>query len=80
MDQAYKALSKLREEVINHVLEYGEERLNITMTFGLVEGDSRNINDIVKVADELLYYGKTHGRNQIVRGDEVDIEAEEKSE
>ena len=75
MDQAYKALSKLREEVINHVLEYGEERMNITMTFGLVEGDSRNINDIVKVADELLYYGKTHGRNQIVRGDEVDIEA-----
>lgn len=64
--QAYAALSKLREAVINNELEYKDEKLKITMTFGLVSGDERSINDIVKEADDLLYQGKQNGRNQIV--------------
>lgn len=80
IETAYKSLAELREAVISNKLNYGDEELNITMTFGIIEGDDRAINDIVKQADELLYYGKTHGRNQIVRFDEVDLSELESAE
>ena len=44
----------------------------VTMTFGLTEGDSRPIEDIVKEADNLLYYGKQNGRNQIVTAEDIE--------
>lgn len=66
LDKANEHLKKIRENVINNVLEYKEQQLSITMTFGLTQGDSRHINDIIKEADSLLYMGKQNGRNQIV--------------
>ena len=43
------------------------------MTFGLREGSNdMDINDMVKEADAALYYGKQHGRNQLVRCEELD--------
>ena len=42
------------------------------MTFGLVEKtDDIPVDEIINKADELLYYGKTHGRNQIVRSEDI---------
>lgn len=66
LDKAYENLKKIREKVISNELIYDGQRLKITMTFGLVEGDSRDIEEIIKDADNMLYYGKQHGRNQIV--------------
>ncbi len=66
IDRAYEELSILRDAVRNNRLNYNGEELSITMTFGLIEGDERSINDIVKDADELLYEGKTGGRDRIV--------------
>lgn len=41
--------------------------IKITMTFGLVKGgDDRDKDTLVHMADENLYYGKEHGRNQLV--------------
>ena len=37
------------------------------MTYGIVQADCGQVIEAsVKAADELLYYGKTHGRDQIV--------------
>ncbi len=47
------------------VLSEGYE-IKITMTMGITEGFTDDINRLVEAADEKLYYGKTHGRNQIV--------------
>lgn len=66
MEKALKHLKMMRQKVLDNVLEYDGQALHITMTFGLVPGDQVNIDEIVKKADELLYYGKQHGRNQIV--------------
>ena len=44
--------------------------IKVTMTFGLVEGEAgMDKDDIVHTADERLYYGKEHGRNQLVARD-----------
>ena len=47
-------------------MDYNGQIIKVTMTFGLTEGDERDIDDIVKEADNLLYYGKQNGRNRIV--------------
>ena len=41
--------------------------IKVTMTIGLARGGlNRSQDEIVRIADEGLYYGKEHGRNQIV--------------
>lgn len=71
LEKAYNTLAKIRELVLAHEMTYGDDVIKVTMTFGLIEGDGRNIEDIVKEADNLLYYGKQNGRNQIVTSREV---------
>lgn len=75
-EEAYEHLCLIREEVIGHVVEYKEELLNITMTFGIVPGSEDDLDSIIKVADELLYIGKEGGRDRIVKlSDYEDLEA-----
>jgi len=55
-------LNKIREMVV----EFYEYKISITMTFGITEGEFTNIESLISRADSKLYYGKTHGRNQVV--------------
>lgn len=66
LEKAYEHLCSIKEKIINYQLDYNGQKLSVTMTFGLTRGDSRDIDDIVKEADNLLYFGKQNGRNQIV--------------
>lgn len=66
LEKAYEHLCSLKEKIINYQLDYNGQKLSVTMTFGLTRGDSRDIEDIVKEADNLLYFGKQNGRNRIV--------------
>ena len=60
-------MKALREQVLSCEVLYNEEILHITMTYGIVEGrNNEAIEMSVKEADDLLYLGKTNGRNQIV--------------
>ena len=70
---ANEHLIKIRETVINEVVEYKGEYLSITMTFGIVPGSADELDDIIKKADKLLYIGKEGGRNRIIRYDQMDI-------
>ena len=75
LKKALDRLRVLRQRVLDHELEYNGEKLSVTMTFGLTQGDMRDIDEIVKEADELLYIGKQNGRNRIVTPqDAADIE------
>lgn len=61
-------LEKLRKSTIS----YGDYNINVTMTMGLVAGNADlDVNDLIKRADAGLYYGKEHGRNQLVLCDEL---------
>ncbi|MCR4650733.1 MAG: diguanylate cyclase [Lachnospiraceae bacterium] len=66
IDEALAKLSDIRKAVIDNAVEYEGELLTITMTFGLISGDDRIIDKQIKDVDDLLYEGKTGGRNRIV--------------
>lgn len=66
-DEAYVILSQLRSEVKKLDVDYDGLKLKVNMTFGLVEIDKNQSFDAsIREADDLLYYGKERGRDQIV--------------
>ena len=61
-------LNEMLWRVRSHVFDYeGFEPFQITMTFG-VNGKAwdKTQDEVIKEADECLYYGKETGRNRIV--------------
>ncbi len=67
LEQAVEHLRQLREKVLACEMEYNGEALHVAMTYGIVRADCEQVIEAsVKAADDLLYYGKTHGRDQIV--------------
>lgn len=65
-ERAIGCLEALMEEIRAARIQYGDDVIQVTMTFGLEEGSEENIDNIIRRADEKLYYGKNNGRNQIV--------------
>ncbi len=79
-DQAAEALSGLMAAVRAKTIKYGERSIKVTMTFGIISGNTvDDMKDIVKKADEALYFGKTNGRNRMVRYEDLEGHEEEKS-
>ncbi len=68
----WNTLEKIREMT---VFTEGYE-IKVTMTFGVVDGKKTDVETLVETADAKLYYGKQHGRNQVV----TDIQEEEPEE
>lgn len=67
LDGGYEILEEVRENVLAAEVDYKDEKLKVTMTYGIIQGDDRGLNEIVKEVDELLYIGKEGGRNRIVK-------------
>lgn len=65
LDNAYKIVERMRNKIENTIIDIGNDKINITMTFGI---SNYNINktyeETVEEADKALYIGKTNGRNQ----------------
>lgn len=60
-------LEDILEDIRQTPFQHGELIFHVTMTFGITPYKKGvSIDDLVKKSDDLLYYGKTHGRNQIV--------------
>lgn len=66
LDTAVSYMQELLEAIRTEPVVYGDIKLNITMTFGLTEGNGDKIEHIVRDADKKLYQGKNSGRNKIV--------------
>ena len=67
LDQAAALMEDLRQAILRMTISYGTEELKVSMTFGIEEYDFHStIQELVQQADAKLYYGKTHGKNQIV--------------
>lgn len=65
-------LEEILDQIREMIVVCDEIQIKVTMTFGVVEKteDVKN-EDIINRADELLYYGKSNGRNRIVRGEDI---------
>ncbi len=66
-DEARFLLGQLREDIKALTFTAGDTTFHISMTFGLAEYDfGADVETVIKEADEKLYLGKEHGRDQIV--------------
>lgn len=67
LDEASIFMNDLNREVSRLVIRYKDITCRVTMTFGLEEYDYKStLTDMVKRADDKLYYGKKNGRNQVI--------------
>ncbi len=66
LEEARDSLEELLNTVRAMKTPYNEEEIQVTMTFGIVQGNSHDIHELVRQADDLLYEGKCAGRNRIV--------------
>ena len=60
---------KLREAIASNLFEFDDQRLGITMTFGIAafrKGES--LDSCISRADTALYHGKEGGRNKVMIG------------
>lgn len=67
LDTARMDMELMLNEIRNLSLSYEDQKLAVTMTFGLAEGGvGTNVKTLLQLADSRLYDGKSNGRNQIV--------------
>lgn len=66
LEEAYEALRVMLDELRNTGVQSGDSQVYVTMTFGMVCDSSKELKDLLREADDKLYYGKNNGRNQIV--------------
>lgn len=61
---------KIRTFTENKVFCFKSIELSVTLTIGIsMYGiDSKNINEVIKKADQALYKGKNKGKNCVIRG------------
>lgn len=64
--EAQESLQKLLDDIRALAIPYEDKTIQVTMTFGVAENTSADINQLIKEADDKLYLGKSSGRNCIV--------------
>lgn len=66
-DRAGSILESLLEDIRNMETVYDGQIIKVTMTFGITPGYTPDVTQLLRIADEKLYEGKTTGRNRIIR-------------
>jgi diguanylate cyclase (GGDEF)-like protein len=65
---AKNKLEDIRKTIENSPTTFYNKRISATLTIGVEEySDSyQDVEDLIKVADERMYYGKQHGKNIVI--------------
>lgn len=73
LEGARTKLEAIAAAIRNYTYLYDGHQIHITMTFGLTEGRAGlSLSDQIEIADQRMYRGKQHGKNQIV-SDEIEL-------
>lgn len=64
--EAYRVLERLQESIRSMDSCYDNHTVKVTMTFGLIDGYTTDIDTLLREADDKLYEGKQAGRDRIV--------------
>lgn len=76
-EDAAKRLSAMLDIIRETVVTYDGQDIRFTMSYGVILGDvQRTATEDINMADERLYFAKTHGRNRVVSGAEFEREEE----
>lgn len=66
-EAANAVAERIRQRIEENVVEYGGNQVRFTMTLGVsTYAPGYPLDALLAQADENLYYGKEHGRNQVV--------------
>lgn len=68
LEEAGQILTDTLDDIRAWECKYDEVSFHVTMTFGLIQADTDNVTELLRRADEQLYIGKNHGKDQIVCG------------
>ena len=74
LPEACRALETLLQDIREMETAYEDEIIKVTMTFGITRGCTSDVTQLLRIADEKLYEGKTAGRNRIVCAQAADSE------
>ncbi len=66
IEESHLILQKLLDDIRTMECSYDGHTIKVTMTFGLMNGNSTDHKQLIRQADEKLYIGKSTGRNQII--------------
>ena len=67
LDAASLAAERIRKNVETMEVDFKGQKIQVTMTFGIAESvPGYKIEHLIQQADDKLYYGKKHGKNQVV--------------
>ena len=65
-EQAYQKLEKLRQTIETSQIEYKQQIISLTASFGLTHWQQADtFDDLINRADKALYSAKNNGRNRI---------------
>ncbi len=65
---AYDYLMSLCDKIRNAVVEFGPQKIKVSVTVGMCTGSVLSDYEIaIRIADDRLYKGKKNGKNQVVR-------------
>lgn len=75
LNAAQAKMEKVRKNVESVPTAFFSKRIPITVTIGVAEykNDHKDPEDIIKVADARMYYGKQHGKNVVIFEDGQEI-------
>lgn len=80
LEEACESLRALQEDLRNTSIQFEDHTIQVTMTFGMACDPARELKELLRDADDRLYYGKNNGRNQIVTGCEETFSQQEKED
>ncbi len=66
LENAHRLLEEIRLAVSKLEISYEDKIVRVSMTMGLTENDNSGSDNLLRMADNLLYQGKATGRNRVV--------------
>lgn len=64
-DDTKKLFEKIRLAFENNIIKINEIEIKFTVSIGVFYGTNENLEEMIKIADNGLYYCKNNGRNQV---------------
>ena len=67
INNAQKTAERIRKDIVNTVITEKNTEIRVSVTMGISQyHDKVSIRELINEADEKLYYGKRHGKDQVV--------------
>lgn len=66
LEEATQILEKTREAISQLEIPYENQIVKLTMSMGITGNDGSGLDNLLRIADKMLYEGKAAGRNRVV--------------